>query len=37
MKQLHDLWLKTHPPRKAATPSARVASRARFVQLSAGI
>lgn len=37
MKQLHDEWLKTHPPRKAATLSAKVGSTTRFVQLSAGI
>ena len=37
MKELHEEWLTTHPPRKAATPPVKVASTARFVQLSAGL
>lgn len=37
MKQLYDGWHKTHPPRKSATPSVKMGSATRFVQLSAGI
>jgi hypothetical protein len=39
MKENHALWLKSHPPRKPATPSARrqEANAARMVTLSAGI
>ncbi|HKS83524.1 MAG TPA: DinB family protein [Candidatus Acidoferrales bacterium] len=39
MRENHSLWLKTHPPRKPATPSAhrQEANAARMVTLSAGI
>lgn len=39
MRENHVLWLKTHPPRKPATPSARrqEANAARMVTLTAGI
>ncbi len=37
MKQNHAMWLKTHPPRKPATPSNRSTAPAHMITLSAGI
>jgi hypothetical protein len=37
MKQNHAVWLKTHPPRKPATPSNRSNASAHMITLSAGI
>jgi len=37
MEKMHKEWLRTHPPRKSANPSAKMESATRFIQLSAGI
>jgi DinB family protein len=37
MKQVYADWLKTHPPRKSASLSAKASPPSRFIQLSAGI
>jgi hypothetical protein len=37
IKQNYVIWLKTHPPRKPATPSNRPSAPARMVTLTAGI
>jgi hypothetical protein len=37
MKQAYEIWLRTHPPRKPATPSARPSVAPRMVAINAGI
>src|SRR5271168_806625 len=37
MKQNHAIWLKTHPPRKPATPSTRSATPSHMITVTAGI
>ena len=37
MNQNYEIWFRTHPPRKPATPSARPSVSARIASLSAGL
>jgi hypothetical protein len=37
VKQTYEIWLRTHPPRKPATPSSRPSLAPRMVSINAGI
>jgi hypothetical protein len=37
MKQNHEIWLQTHPPRKPASPSPRTGVPSRIASISAEI
>jgi len=37
MKENYDVWLATHPPRKAATPSLKASMPPRMITLTAGL